>query len=301
MNDKDQRIYKTARYIERNLNKDLLLDDLAAMACFSSFHYQRVFKEVIGETPKQYVKRLRLEEAAHRIVLYPEKSILEVALSVGFQSLEAFSRAFKDYYSISPDNFRKSNEKEKMMITGNANRNRVQLDERDTLRAVDFDNSNFVDLEIEIIKQPARKFVYCQTSIALPQQITESFTNVRKWAFARDIASHETQPFGLIKDFPLFTALDKCRYLACIPVVARPAVSGKIGYDELPARTYVAFRIKGSISHLVNAATFIAHRRLPETGYRITMEPALQIPRYNPLTTPFDENEYQILLCVQPE
>ncbi len=299
--DNNKRIYETARYIEQNLDKNLILEDLAGIACFSPFHYQRIFKEVIGETPKQFVKRLRLEEAAHRIVLHPEKSILEVALSVGFQSLEAFSRAFKDYYAISPDNFRKSDEKDKVLITAKPNRNRILFDERDSLLATDFSGNGFDDLDVKIVRQAPRKYVYLQTSMESPQRISECFADIRKWAVARGIAQPDTELFGLIKDYPLFTALDKCRYLTCVPVTAQPAVSGKVRYGELPAKTYAAFRVQGGISELVKTSAFLVHQRLPEAGYKVALEPAIQIPLNSPLSTSFDENTYQVFLCVEPE
>lgn len=299
--DNNKRIYETVRYIEQNLDKNLILEDLAAIACISPFHYQRVFKEVIGESPKQFVKRLRLEEAAHRIVLHSERSILDVALSVGFQSLEAFSRAFKDYYSISPDNFRKSDDKDKAQITATPNPDRMLLDEWDSVWEVAHSDGEFDDLEVTIVKKPALKYVYLQTSMESPEHISECFADIRKWAVARGVAQPDTQLFGLIKDYPLFTALDKFRYLTCVPVTEQPAVSGKVRYGELPARTYAAFQMQGGISQLVKAVAFIVHRRLPETGYRVTMEPALQLPLADPFATPFDGNRWLVSLCVEPE
>lgn len=111
-----ERIHKVVKHIELNIDSEMPLDDLAELACFSPFHFQRIFKEVLGETPKQFIKRLRLEEAARIIAFQPELNILEVAVKVGFQSLEAFSRAFKDYYSLSPDKYRKSSEIERITL-----------------------------------------------------------------------------------------------------------------------------------------------------------------------------------------
>jgi len=297
--DNNKRIYDTVRHIEQNLDKPLILDDLAAIACLSPFHYQRVFKEVVGESPKQFVKRLRLEEAAHRIVLNPETSILEVALSVGFQSLEAFSRAFKDYYSVSPDNFRKSDEQDKAQITASPNRGRMLFDDEDSLSVVDYGED--APVEVKIVRQPALKYVCLQTSMESPERIVECFFDIQKWALARGIATPDTRPFGLIKDYPMFTPLDKCRYLACVTVAEQPAVSGKVQYGELPARTYAVFQMQGGIPQLVKTAAKVVHRHLPATGYKVTMDPALQIPVDDPLTTPFEENIWQVCLCVEPE
>jgi AraC family transcriptional regulator len=78
-----ERINKVVRHIEQAIDCDLPLDELVALACFSPFHFQRVFKELMGETPKQFLKRLRLEEAARIIAFNPRQKILVVALKTG--------------------------------------------------------------------------------------------------------------------------------------------------------------------------------------------------------------------------
>ena len=108
------RVNKVKKYIAENLENELPLSELAEIANFSPFHFQRVFKSIAEETPKQYIKRLRLEASAHFIVLNPGTSLLEVAIQNGFGSIKAFSRAFKNYYGLSPDNFRKESEEDKM-------------------------------------------------------------------------------------------------------------------------------------------------------------------------------------------
>lgn len=295
-----ERIYKVVRYIEQNLDKDILLKDLAQVACFSPFHFQRIFKDIIGETPKQFIIRLRLETAAHYIVVNPEKSILEIAIIVGFQSLEAFSRAFKDYYSISPDNFRKLGVAEKLQITS-INRHRVMLDNPTSLLVQSSEGLNLSDLEVKIVKLPCRKFISIQTSMESPEKITDSFDRIKKWAEARDLVRPNAEIFGLIKDYPFFTSLENCRYLACISVDSLMNVSGLHNYEEIPAAAYVTFQISGGFSEMIKMSSFIAHNWLPDNGYKVSLEPAIQIPLKDPLTTPFEENTYQIYLRVQPE
>jgi len=78
-----ERISKVVRHIEQAIDRNLPLDELAALACFSPFHFQRVFTEVMSETPKQFIKRLMLEEAARIIAFNPRQKILEVALKTG--------------------------------------------------------------------------------------------------------------------------------------------------------------------------------------------------------------------------
>jgi AraC-like DNA-binding protein len=173
--DHIDRINKVVRYIDREIATNMSLSELADLACFSPFHFQRIFKSMLGETPKQYIKRLRLEEAARIIAFYPELSILEVALRIGFQSLEAFSRAFKDYYSYSPDHYRKAGEIE-----------RIYISQVPYMRGADsvepaFPMSSFAlqpcfdPLRIEIVSKPAQHCVSLQTTLQSPQLIGDSF------------------------------------------------------------------------------------------------------------------------------
>lgn len=146
-----ERINKVVRHIEQAIDREMSLDELATIACFSPFHFQRIFKEIIGETPKQFIKRLRLEEAARLIAFHPDRNILSVALQVGFQSLEVFSRAFKDYYSISPDTYRKSSESERFRIT-QMPYTQLQTGEKPVLDVVTLKPmKDFDDLSIEIV------------------------------------------------------------------------------------------------------------------------------------------------------
>jgi AraC family transcriptional regulator len=88
-----------------HLDQDLSLRVLAGQAGLSAFHMHRVFSAAAGETPKQFTLRLRLESAA-AMLLTAEDSVLEVALSCGFQSHEAFCRAFRKRFSMTPSAYR---------------------------------------------------------------------------------------------------------------------------------------------------------------------------------------------------
>jgi AraC family transcriptional regulator len=91
--------------LRRDLDGDASLDRLARRAGWSPFHLQRVFTRVVGETPKQYALRVRLESAAARLVATDE-SICDVAFAAGFASHEVFSRAFRRHFGQSPSRYR---------------------------------------------------------------------------------------------------------------------------------------------------------------------------------------------------
>jgi AraC family transcriptional regulator len=93
--------------IQARLDEDLALPRLARLAGMSQFHFLRQFRALTGETPKQYVLRLRVERAALRLLLL-RSSVLDVALDCGFRSHETFTRAFRRRFGTSPRDYRES-------------------------------------------------------------------------------------------------------------------------------------------------------------------------------------------------
>jgi AraC family transcriptional regulator len=88
-------------------DEDWPLDELSARAGWSPFHLHRAFRRVVGETPKQYMLRVRLERAAARLVSgSDDETILDIALSAGFESHEVFARAFRRQYGVTPSRYR---------------------------------------------------------------------------------------------------------------------------------------------------------------------------------------------------
>lgn len=91
--------------IEQRLEQSIELEELAANAGMSFWHFLRLFRTTVGETPKEYIRRRRLTLAAYAL-LETQRSVLDIALAAGFESNEAFSRAFKLQFDTSPRDFR---------------------------------------------------------------------------------------------------------------------------------------------------------------------------------------------------
>ena len=118
-----RRIDRVIDYLRDHLDKPLKLEDLAKVACFSEYHFHRVFGAMTGETLNDFTNRLRLEKAA-RLLRYSEQSLTEIALDCGFSSSATFSRAFRSGYDTSPSQFRKSGEIKRARFAKNSSRKR---------------------------------------------------------------------------------------------------------------------------------------------------------------------------------
>lgn len=100
------RLQRAIESAARNLGSNLTLRQLAARTGQSSFHAHRKLRAVLGETPKQFMLRLRVDRAAAAL-LCTKDSILDIALACGFESHETFCRAFFRRYRMTPSGYRK--------------------------------------------------------------------------------------------------------------------------------------------------------------------------------------------------
>ena len=107
LNDYQQRILRVLTHIQEHLDEALDLEELAQVACFSSFHFHRIFAAMTGETLADHVRRLRLERAAMEL-RSGAKQVIQLALDAGYDAHAAFTRAFKAAYGVSPAAFRRA-------------------------------------------------------------------------------------------------------------------------------------------------------------------------------------------------
>ena len=93
-------------YIRKHINDPLDREVLAEVAGFSVPHFHRVFTSHVGESAASYVRRLRMERAGRKLRM-GAVDITEVALAAGYETHAAFSKAFKQQFGISPNEFRR--------------------------------------------------------------------------------------------------------------------------------------------------------------------------------------------------
>jgi AraC family transcriptional regulator len=108
-NDYKERILRVLTHIQEHLDEALDLEEVAQVACFSRFHFHRVFAAMTGETIADHARRLRLERAAMELKS-GRRQVIQLALDAGYEAHEAFTRAFKAAYGVSPAEFRRATE-----------------------------------------------------------------------------------------------------------------------------------------------------------------------------------------------
>jgi AraC family transcriptional regulator len=105
-----RRLMRARDFIDASFHEPLHLAGMAHVACLSTHHFLRLFKELFRETPHQYLTRRRLE-AACRLLQETDQPVTQICLSVGFENASSFSRTFRHRYGLAPENFRRRHKK----------------------------------------------------------------------------------------------------------------------------------------------------------------------------------------------
>jgi len=105
LGSEDVHIRRVLEYIHDCYREQVSLDALAALALQSRYHFIRSFKSRTGQTPYQYVLRLRMEEAA-RLLRHSEETVTDIGFHVGFSSISPFYRIFSKFWGMSPEYYR---------------------------------------------------------------------------------------------------------------------------------------------------------------------------------------------------
>ncbi len=101
----DERIVNVLIYVENHLHEPISLQSLADIANLNLFHFHRLFKQQTGLTTKQFVDSMKMEKAIVELI-NTNNSVVDIALKFGYNDYETFSRRFKKYHRVAPDDLR---------------------------------------------------------------------------------------------------------------------------------------------------------------------------------------------------
>lgn len=101
-----RRIHKVQDYIEQHIGQAMSIEDLANAAGFSKYHFSRIFQSMLHESPAQYVNRIRMKYAMFLLAHREDKNMTDIAFELGFTDSAVFSRAFKNFFGMSPREYR---------------------------------------------------------------------------------------------------------------------------------------------------------------------------------------------------
>ncbi len=290
------RVNRAIDHVVANLAEPLRLEDLAGVACFSPFHFHRVFAGIVGETPAQFVKRVRLERALAIMAHDPARTLTDVALGCGFASSGEFSRSFKKRYGVAPSAFdleewraERRGELDRLMESSGAAWRVGRLP----------DGENPDGFEVEIRDLPARTMAYIR--VLDPYRgdvVVAAAERLVAWAEAAGVADNPW--YGYMWDDPEVVALKDCRYDVAV-VAPGVAVDGEVGRSEFPAMRVAQLTLRGDIQLEMRALDWLYRTWLPSSGYVPGDQPSFEAWLGRPFAHGLEHFELRVQLPVRPE
>jgi len=103
----DRRLRRAIEFMHIHYGRELSLDEIAAQAYLSPFHFARLFKRITGVTPLSYLSHLRIERA-RELLATTDMSVIEISQRVGYASQSHFAKVFKAVTGLNPRDYREA-------------------------------------------------------------------------------------------------------------------------------------------------------------------------------------------------
>jgi AraC family transcriptional regulator len=280
----EQALLSTILHIQTHLEQDLELDALAERVGFSAFHFHRIFRQVIGEPVKEYIRRLRVDRAAYRLKV-SEETILQIAIDAGFKTHESFTRAFQRQFGVTPSRFRdnllqasrarKKRLRPRYIADYNMNDESGLLPNGSTSRQVRLEHVR------PIIVAFVRHVGAYEKLLDQDSPMSLLWDELFAWGNANKLINADSLLIGIPQDDPSITPPEKQRFDVCVQIPEFRNPSGHIGCQTIPAGTFGVGRHYGSFDNL--ADTYIhMYDSLVTTGkYNLRAQTPFEVYSYS--------------------
>ncbi|WMC94461.1 AraC family transcriptional regulator [Kineothrix sp. MB12-C1] len=258
-----ERLNSAINYIEEHLTTDIDYDELARIACCSTYHFQRMFSYMAGVPLSEYIRRRRMSLAAADLQ-DSEKKIIDIALKYGYDSPTAFNRAFQNLHGIAPSQAKKE---------GISLKAYPPISFKITIKGE-------TEMNYRIEKKDAFKII--GISEVLHQDIEENFAVVpQMWQKAtvngtipRLASLMNSQPMGILGVSACNDLMQWRYYIAVASTLSAPE-----GFEEytVPAATWAIFNGEGQSLSIQELEKRIVTEWLPSSGYEYGNAPDIEV------------------------
>ena len=245
-NNYTMRFKRVVEYIDAHLDDNLSLDVLSDIAAYSKFHFHRQFSILFGVNVSKYIQLKRMNRSSHQLA-YRDTSITEIAFDCCYESLEAFSRAFKKYFGQTPSNFRKSPDWDIWLISYEPLAQMRTINMAQIYTNEDIDIVEFNETRIAVLEH-----------VGHPRGIPNSVRKFIEWRKENGVPPSRSATFNILHDNPDDVELSEYRFDICAEV--KSSVSpNDYGVVEktIPSGLCAKLRYVGSYDQLEEAVSYI--------------------------------------------
>jgi AraC family transcriptional regulator len=277
------RILRVQLFIQEHLADDLSLETLARVAHLSPYHFHRIFRAFVGEAVGGYVRRLRLERGV-LLLRSSSRTVLEVALEAGYGSHEAFARAFKERFGITPTDCQSDGlntpfpeETQAMHATFDPTRLMVQVKPLTPMRIA------------------FRRYVGPYDAVG------PVFGAFVRWCGERGLIAPDARVLGVCHDDPAVTDPDKLRYDCAVTVGDGFRPEGDVQATTLAGGEYAVATYHGPYSDFAGVYQHLFADWLPGSGREPRNAPPFEVYLRGPHDGPPDEYLTDICVPLDPK
>lgn len=273
----EEAILSTLIHIQTHLESDLNLDMLADRVGFSAYHYHRIFREIIGEPVKEYIRRLRIERAAYRLKVSDE-TILHIAMDAGFKTHESFTRAFARQFRITPNEFRNnylraSRERKKQAQPKYIADYHAKAEP--TPRQIRLEHVRPIIVAFVRHVGPYDKVLDQDSPMSL------LWDELFAWGNANKLINADSLLIGIPQDDPSITPPEKQRFDICVQIPEFRNPSGHIGCQTISAGMFGVNRHYGSFENLAEAYMHIYDSLIVTGNYNLRTQTPFEVYGYS--------------------
>ena len=276
------------------LDESADLDALAQLAGLSPFHFHRIFRGMVGETPLELLRRLRMERAA-MLLLETETPVTRIAFDAGYETHEAFTRAFRASYGAAPSVFRRTSHARRILAAPSG----IHIAGDGTASAFTPMDTGGRTMQVDIEHLPDLRLATV-THVGPYNQIGKAFEKLGMIAGPRGLfAIPGALMIGAYHSDPDAVPLEELRSAAGISIAADTPMPPGLEEMHLTGGSYARCTHIGPFDLLGDAWQRFMGEALPASGHVVTDGPALEIYRSDMRSTPMVELRTDLLVPVR--
>ncbi len=290
----EQAVIRAAESVIAGLDDALDLDTLAADAGLSPFHFHRIFRGLLGETPLELHRRLRLERAAWSL-RDTSVPVARIAFEAGYDTHEAFTRAFRARYGLAPAQFRRLPQAQRENCIRQvqhtlAARSGLHFAPGNHLRVTLPTLLEDMRMQADIIERPELRLATVPHKGAY-NRIGDAFNRLGAIAGPAGLFGPGAEMLAIYHDDPETTPESELRSDAAVSVSATAKIPNGLGESMLPGGRYARASYRGPYSGLGDAWARFMGEWFPTSGYRVG--DGVSYERY--VNTPMDAKPEDLL------